>query len=208
VNAKVFALAVLLLSLERIYYAWIWHSPHQFHALCATRVLRRAGRPPDVLRYSFYACKVLQGAVFLVWFDVYGHGSWWPDHGPLISLLGVSLIIVGQLLNVSVFRRLGNLGVFYGERLGYAVPWTSDFPFSLLDHPQYAGTMLSIWGLFLVMRFPNEDWYALPAVETLFYALSAYQERTGGSTDNGRRPLTSDPAGRQPSAHRRGETDR
>lgn len=178
-NGRVFVGALLLLSLERIYYAWIWHSPRQFKALCESRLLRGVGRPPDLLRYSFYVFKLLQGAVFLVWCDLHGYGSLWPpDHGPAASLLGASLIGVGQLFNVSVFWRLGNVGVFYGERLGYTVPWNRDFPFSLLDHPQYVGTLLSIWGLFLLMRFPHEDWYALPAVETILYALSAYQERS------------------------------
>jgi hypothetical protein len=27
------------------------------------------------------------------------------------------------------------------------------------------------------MRFPQEDWYILPALETLYYALGAYWEQ-------------------------------
>jgi len=46
----------------------------------------------------------------------------------------------------------------------------------LFKHPQYAGTLLSIWGFFLVVRFPHDDWYLLPILETGYYTLSAYFE--------------------------------
>jgi methylene-fatty-acyl-phospholipid synthase len=57
------------------------------------------------------------------------------------------------------------------------LPWCRAFPFSVLQHPQYVGTVLSIWGFFLVMRFPHDDWYLLPIVETVYYALGAYFEQ-------------------------------
>ena len=58
------------------------------------------------------------------------------------------LIAIGQILNVGVFMQLGKIGVFYGNRLGYQVPWCRSFPFSLIPHPQYVGATLSIWGSF------------------------------------------------------------
>ena len=91
--------------------------------------------------------------------------------------LGGAMIIIGQILNISVFYRLGKVGVFYGNILGYELPWCREFPFSWLKHPQYVGTVLSIWGFFLVMRFPHEDWYLLPSLETVYYAFGAYCER-------------------------------
>ena len=69
------------------------------------------------------------------------------------------------------------VGAFYGERFGYEVPWCRKFPFSWFKHPQYTGALLSIWGFFLVMRFPHDDWYMLPALETVYYVLGAYFER-------------------------------
>ena len=91
--------------------------------------------------------------------------------------LGGALLVVGQILNVSVFYRLGKVGVFYGNKLGYEIPWCRAFPFSVLKHPQYVGTLLSIWGFFLIMRFPHDDWYLLPTVETMYYVLGAYFEQ-------------------------------
>ncbi len=71
----------------------------------------------------------------------------------------------------------GQVGVFYGNKFGYPTRWVRKFPFSCLRHPQYIGALLSIWGFFLVMRFPQDDWYLLPALETLYYVLGAYWEQ-------------------------------
>ena len=39
--------------------------------------------------------------------------------------------------------------------------------------------MLTIWGLFLARRFPHDDWYALPVIETLYYAAATRLESPG-----------------------------
>jgi methylene-fatty-acyl-phospholipid synthase len=91
--------------------------------------------------------------------------------------LGATMVAAGQGLNLAVFYRLGKIGVFYGNKLGYRIPWSRKFPFSCLKHPQYIGALLSIWGFFLAIRFPHDDWYWLPALETIYYSLGAYFER-------------------------------
>jgi phosphatidyl-N-methylethanolamine N-methyltransferase len=126
----------------------------------------------------FYGFKGLQCGVFLAWCFIYGNGAVLPLNGSVLYFsLGAVLIVVGQILNASVFYRLGKVGAFYGERFGYEVPWCRKFPFSWFKHPQYTGALLSIWGFFLVMRFPHDDWYILPALETAYYVLGAYFER-------------------------------
>jgi methylene-fatty-acyl-phospholipid synthase len=108
----------------------------------------------------------------------HGNGSLWPPSSDPLSLtLGAALLIGGQILNISVCYRLGKVGVFYGNKFGYPTRWVRKFPFSCLRHPQYIGALLSIWGFFLVMRFPQDDWYILPALETLYYVLGAYWEQ-------------------------------
>ncbi len=177
-NPWVFFGAAILLSLERICYLWIWRKPADFRVLCARPALARIEDPVDALRFLFFCFKVLQGAVFIGWCFVFGNGSILPLAGSVSSLaLGGVLIVTGQILNIGVFYRLGKVGVFYGDKFGYAVRWCQKFPFSLLDHPQYIGTLLSIWGFFLVMRFPHDDWYLVPALETVYYILGAYLER-------------------------------
>jgi hypothetical protein len=64
------------------------------------------------------------------------NGALLPLSGSVLYFsLGAVLIVVGQILNASVFYRLGKVGAFYGERFGYEVPWCRKFPFSWLKHP-------------------------------------------------------------------------
>ena len=168
----------VLLSLERLCYVWIWRAPEAFRTWCARPAVACVGEPVDIVQKLFYGFKVIQGVVFVGWCYVYSHGALWPLSGSAWALgLGGTLLVVGQILNVSVLYRLGKVGVFYGNKFGYEIPWCRAFPFSVLEHPQYVGTVLSIWGFFLVMRFPYDDWYLLPIVETMYYVLGAYFEQ-------------------------------
>jgi methylene-fatty-acyl-phospholipid synthase len=178
VNPWVFFGAAVLLSLERICYLWIWRKPAAFRFWCAHPALEWMGEPVDALALLFSGFKALQLSVFVAWCYLHGDGSLWPFHVSIESLAaGGALVAVGQMLNVSVFYRLGKVGVFYGNRFGYRVPWHNGFPFSFLKHPQYFGALLSIWGFFLVMRFPHDDWVFLPILETIYYGVAAYFER-------------------------------
>jgi phosphatidyl-N-methylethanolamine N-methyltransferase len=170
--------AAFLLSLERICYLWIWRKPAAFRYWCARPLLAWIGGPVDILALLFCGFKALQLAVFVSWGYVHGNGSLWPLNATVGSLIGGGLLIaVGQSLNIGVFYRLGKVGVFYGNKFGYKIPWQRGFPFCFLSHPQYVGAVLSIWGFFLLLRFPHHDWYLIPALETLYYAAGAYFER-------------------------------
>jgi methylene-fatty-acyl-phospholipid synthase len=178
VGLWIFLGAAALLSLERISYLWIWRNPDSFRRLCARARPFSAKDPVNALEYLFYGFKVLQCAVFLGWCMFQAGGWLFPLAGSGLSIaLGAAMIVAGQLLNLSVFYRLGKIGVFYGNRFGYKVAWCRRFPFSMFDHPQYFGALLSIWGFFLVMRFPHDDWFFLPVLETVYYILAAYFER-------------------------------
>jgi methylene-fatty-acyl-phospholipid synthase len=169
--------AAAALTLERACYAWIARSPHTFRRWCARPGVARLGEPVAVVRVLFVGFKLIQLSVFAGWCFVYGGGSLAPSsRGVLPLAVGGGLLIVGQVLNWSVFYRLGRVGVFYGDRLGYEVPWRSDFPFSVLSHPQYVGAVLSIWGFFVVMRFPHDDWSLLPILETVYYVVGTVIE--------------------------------
>ena len=168
----VLLVAAVLLSIERIAYVWVWRQPDAFRSAWPD------GTPVDALRYLFYFFKALQCGVFLGWCYIYGNGTVWPAApDPVAFAFGGMLVAAGQMLNASVFYRLGNIGVFYGNRFGYEVPWVRGFPYSVLDHPQYVGAVLSIWGVFLMLRFPHDDWFVLPLLETFYYTLGARFER-------------------------------
>lgn len=172
------AIAAVLLSFERIAYYWISHRPTAWLALCSRPPLSRWNhRPTELLRLLFYGFKLLQIAVFIGWCMVFsGELAPLPSAGPAAAALGGLLIAAGLVLNFSVFRVLGNTGVFYGSQFGHAVPWVNGFPFSLLKHPQYIGSLAVIWGFFLLMRYPHPDWILLPLLETLYYGIGARYE--------------------------------
>ena len=176
--------AAVLLSLERLCYVWIARAPDHFRSVCA-RVPATSGRDPvDVVGSLFVAFKALQAGVFLAWCYAYGGGSLWPPDADLTALaIGASLFAAGQALSTSVFYRLGRVGVFYGDRFGEDLPWCREFPFSAFSHPQYLGALMSIWGFFFVMRFPHDDWIALPILESVYYTVGArLEERVGATT--------------------------
>jgi methylene-fatty-acyl-phospholipid synthase len=169
--------AALLLSLERVCYVFIARQPERFRRLCRRPTAARCGEPVAIVRKLLYAFKVVQGSVFATWCLVYGQGRPWPaEPDPVVLGAAALLVVAGQILNWSVFYRLGNVGVFYGDRLGYQVPWCHGFPFSLFAHPQYIGAVLTIWGFFLGMRYPHDDWLVLPTLETIYYAVGAQLE--------------------------------
>ena len=173
-----FLVAATLLVIERVCYVWIWRNPDSFSRFCDRPAVVSFGEPVAVLQKLFYCFKALQLAVFFSWCLFFGNGSLKPGAAGMFPFaLGGTLIATGQVLNLSVFWRLGEVGVFYGNRFGYEIAWTTDFPFSLLKHPQYVGALMSIWGFFLVMRFPHPDWLILPCLETLYYAIGARLEQ-------------------------------
>lgn len=176
VNPWMLAVAAVALAIERITYAAIWHRPDLFARAC--RALAPARDPVDVLAALFGIFKVVQVLVFIAW-CVAHEGS---EVAPVRNLgtigAGGLLVLTGQTLNLSVFTRLGKTGVFYGNRLGRQVKWQTGFPFSWVRHPQYVGTVLSIWGFFVIARYPAPDWIAVPLLETLYYAIGAMVEQS------------------------------
>jgi len=177
-SLRIFLAAAAALSLERICYLWVWRYPESFRRLCARPLAASFGEPVAVLQKLFYCFKAIQVAVFAAWYYYNGYGAFSPLAGGIQSLvMGGLLIVAGQILNFSVFYRLGRVGVFYGNRYGYQIPWCQGFPFSLLKHPQYVGTVFSVWGLFLAIGSGSHNWFVLPSLETIYYALGARFEQ-------------------------------
>jgi methylene-fatty-acyl-phospholipid synthase len=175
-SLRMFAVAAVLLSIERICYVWAWRYPESFGRFCSLRVVSGLGGPVAVLQRLFVWFKVIQVGVFIGWFLSYG--SLWPlVPSGVFRPAGIALIVVGQILNLTVFHRLGKVGVFYGSRFGYHIPWCTAFPFSLFRHPQYVGVLCSVWGLFLAVSFPRYGWFVLPSVESVYYVLGAWLEQ-------------------------------
>ena len=174
-----------LLSLERVCYIGITRAPGAFRRWCARPRVAWFGEPVAIVQRLFIAFKALQLLVFAGWcwaFDDDPGGIAHHDTRMLVVVL-VVLGTIGQLLVWAVFYRLGKIGVFYGDWLGHDVPWCSGFPFSVLAHPQYVGTVLTIWAFFLATRFPSRDWYLLPLLETAYYIAGALFEGSPPRTE-------------------------
>jgi methylene-fatty-acyl-phospholipid synthase len=172
-----FLCAAALLLPERIFYVWLCWSPASFVALCRVPFSGRRVDPVVAVELIFYVFKAIQAGVFAGWCLAFGGGQILPAGGPVAIALGSLLVIGGQALISFVFTRLGRLGVFYGGQFGRPVAWHTGFPFSTLRHPQYVGAVMTIWGIFLIMRFPAPDWTVLPVLETFYYWLSTKLER-------------------------------
>ena len=79
--------AVGALSLERFWYAWVWHHPESFRRFCSQPLLAIFGEPVDVLRNCFVCFKVLQLTVFFGWCYLYGEGMAIPP-GEVFGFIG------------------------------------------------------------------------------------------------------------------------
>jgi methylene-fatty-acyl-phospholipid synthase len=169
------AASAVLLSPERIVYVLIWRAPDAFARACRA-IFPDGVDPVNVLAGLFVSFKLLQFAVFGAWCLFHGDGLRPASTAAGVTGAGIALLALGQVLNFSVFARLGRAGVFYGNRLGRHIEWREGFPFSWFRHPQYLGTVMSIWGFFVLMRYPAPDWMALPLLETLYYIVGAYCE--------------------------------
>ena len=52
-------------------------------------------------------------------------------------LAAAAFFAYGQALNVAMYTSIGDVGVYYGFKMGAKVPWCSGFPFNVgLRHPQ------------------------------------------------------------------------
>jgi protein-S-isoprenylcysteine O-methyltransferase Ste14 len=97
---------------------------------------------------------------------------------PLQILLGVGLIAFGQILNVGIFKAIGHAGVYYGFKLGHTIPWVDGFPFNVVQHPQYVGSVATVWGAALLLWsfVPVADMILLVFYWTALYVLTGIME--------------------------------
>ncbi|KAJ6702331.1 PHOSPHATIDYLETHANOLAMINE N-METHYLTRANSFERASE [Salix koriyanagi] len=69
-----------------------------------------------------------------------------------------------------VYQLLGESGTYYGVRFGKNIPWVTEFPFGVIQDPQYVGSILSLFACLSWTPFQ----YIL--LWTLGYAFMIYVE--------------------------------
>ena len=85
---------------------------------------------------------------------------------------------VGQVLNAGIYRAIGHKGVYYGFKLGHTIPWVDGFPFTVVRHPQYVGSVATVVGgacLCSGMIASGELW-ALTVYWMLLYVFTGIME--------------------------------
>lgn len=171
-NAPENLLYLAVMSIPHIYYFWIWVNPSGFTRFTRTLNLKD---PVAVLANTATMIKFLQFGMAIYWFTQHGVMSNPMDNMKTLVLGGV-FFLIGQILNIAVYQTLGRNGVYYGSRLGQPCPWVSGFPFNTVPHPQYVGSVLTIWGLTIL--FVNDSQIKAGAI-TLQVIWSTYYFITG-----------------------------
>ena len=134
------SLALLTLSLPHIFYAYVWTCSNSFRE--DVKAFSHRIHPVDAFSSVAWFLKLVQAFVIISYLCV-KIDSWqsvYESFVPMKLVLAFSLFIIGQWLNLSVYKAIGHNGVYYGVRLGRPVPWHTGWPYSLgpfaVPHPQ------------------------------------------------------------------------
>jgi len=96
-------------------------------------------------------------------------------------LATLALFGYGQSLNAGIFAAIGKVGVYYGFKLGHKVPWVNGWPFDSVSHPQYVGSVLSVWALIALVwgQAPTSGLLVLGSYWTALYVVTGVHEQYG-----------------------------
>lgn len=201
-----FLLCIAVLSLPYIMFYFIWKRPRSWMGLCRGAACAGFGatdgeRAVGVFAFMGMALKVVQFAAVLVWWcGVAGTGIR-AGLGDLASVVlattapravaAAALMGAGQALNGAVYAHLGSDGVYYGFKLGRTVPWCHAFPFNTgLRHPQYVGSVLSIWSMVIMLMTPANAGVATVGLAWSFqYLVTSSFEEVGDADGLDLEPL-------------------
>jgi hypothetical protein len=165
------------------------HRPKTVAAMA--RKVNKQGQEPEMILSAVSMFKLVQVLVFSAWYALRFGAALPPVLPDALLVLAASVTFaVGQMLNLLVWARIGKDGVCYGVKFGRQVPWCTKFPFTVLNHPQYTGAVLTVgvaparrpssppgsqvWGMFVLLAPSASDWYVIPVVETLLYLSSMF----------------------------------
>ena len=84
------------------------------------------------------------------------------------------VIIAGQLLNMSVYHKLGLEGVYYGSRFK-KLPMVTSFPYNMVNNPQYIGCILTQYGI--VLFYPYNEMAIITTYSIMWYMATIQIEK-------------------------------
>lgn len=96
---------------------------------------------------------------------------------PLQWILFIALAAGGQSLNAGIFKAIGHAGVYYGFKLGHTIPWVDGFPFNVVSHPQYVGSVMTVWSVAALLWTQAPSGFGLLAAYwTGLYVITGFME--------------------------------
>ena len=171
-----------------IFYFWLWHWPSPF-----AKFSEALGYHPSYLM-SYFA-HVMKIALFSLLLLYPGAGSVPAFIGvPLNSLLNILpldlkvathdlemnwltvldivLLIMGQALNSGVYKSLGTVGTYYGNRFGDPPAWATGFPYNLgISDPQYWGSLLTVLSTLNLLQTRNNPFFQVILILSYFFMM-------------------------------------
>lgn len=174
-TATTYLAIAALLSLERLFYGMVWKRPNLIKKMASS--LSYSSREPEMILGMVKFFKLIQAIAFAWWYlEAFGPSLVIPEMDPATFTASSLLLMAGQVLNLSVWAKIGIDGVCYGCKFEREVEWCRSFPYSLMSHPQYTGCIMTVWGLFLPFRSTEgagaRNWFAIPVMETGLYMTS------------------------------------
>lgn len=164
-----------------------WMLPHGwYHAIYRHGKLTFGWTAERVGLYSLTMRTTAIGgmAVYMVWRDgisrLFAWGRWSQSWMPYA---GGSLVVIGQFVNASVYKRLGIKGVYYGYEIGTKTgelpPRVSSFPYNLgIEHPLYVSNIITVVGAGLLYGYGAIAWevWTMAGVSVCSYLFSIWSE--------------------------------
>jgi hypothetical protein len=169
-----------------IFYFWLWHWPSPFGKLSESLGFH----PSFLMSYLAHAMKL---ALFSLLLFYPGAGSVPSFIGvPLNAILGtvqlkvathelqlnwltlLDLVIggAGQALNSGVYKSLGTVGTYYGNRFGDPPAWATGFPYNLgISDPQYWGSILTVISTFNLLQTRQNPFFQLTLLLSYFFMM-------------------------------------
>ena len=168
---------VLCLSVPHWLYAFVWTRSKAFERF----VFEYIGivSPVTVFSTTAHCLKVWQFLSLSAWYLGKGPFLGLGDRSVPQLVIALGLLAFGQLLNISMMKAIGTNGVYYGVRLHRPVPWCTDFPFNTFRHPQYLGSVASLWGILLLIATPQHaaaGIFQVGVMHSAMYAITGYIE--------------------------------
>lgn len=179
-----------------VYYFWLWHWPSPF-----ARFSEALGYHPSTLM-SYFA-HVMKFALFSLLLFYPGAGSVPSVIGAplnvilrvfspnlnvatheldisMLTLLDLVLLAMGQALNFGVYKSLGTVGTYYGNRFGDPPAWVTGFPYNIgISDPQYWGSILTVIATLNLLQTKKNPFFQLTLLLSyVFMMVVEAKERT------------------------------